>query len=75
VLDLADIELVEFVEKGDDAKGGTLRQFDKRAASSYLTKRFRNYGSRRRSNSIPIKLATWHTRRQRTRIARPTPMG
>lgn len=40
VLDLAEIDLEDFVEKGDSAEGRTLRQFDKRAASAYLTKQF-----------------------------------
>lgn len=40
VLDLAQIDLNDFVEKGGSAEGRTLRQFDKRAASAYLTKQF-----------------------------------
>ena len=40
VLDLAEIDLDDFVEKGDSAEGRTLRQFDKRAASAYLTQQF-----------------------------------
>ena len=40
VLDLAEIDLDDFVEKGDTAEGRTLRQFDKRAASAYLTQQF-----------------------------------
>ena len=40
VLDLADIDLDDFVEKANTAEGRTLRQFDKRAASAYLTKQF-----------------------------------
>ncbi|MCD1642392.1 ATP-dependent nuclease [Aurantimonas coralicida] len=40
VIDLAEIDLQDFVEKGDSAEGRTLRQFDKRAASAYLTKQF-----------------------------------
>lgn len=40
VLDLAEIDLDDFVEKGDSADGRTLRQFDKRAASAYLTQQF-----------------------------------
>ncbi len=40
VLDLAEIDLEDFVEKGGTAEGRTLRQFDKRAASAYLTKQF-----------------------------------
>ena len=40
VLELADLDLDDFVEKGDSAEGRTLRQFDKRAASAYLTQQF-----------------------------------
>ncbi|PUB83983.1 MAG: hypothetical protein DBP02_10130 [gamma proteobacterium symbiont of Ctena orbiculata] len=40
VLDLAEIDLDDFVEKGSSAEGRTLRQFDKRAASVYLTQQF-----------------------------------
>ncbi len=40
VLDLAEIDLEDFVEKGGSAEGRTLRQFDKRAASAYLTQQF-----------------------------------
>lgn len=40
VLDLAEIDLYDFVEKGSSAEGRTLRQFDKRAASAYLTQQF-----------------------------------
>lgn len=40
VLDLAEIDLDDFVEKGSSAEGRTLRQFDKRAASAYLTHQF-----------------------------------
>lgn len=40
VLALAEIDLDDFVEKGDSAEGRTLRQFDKRAASAYLTQQF-----------------------------------
>lgn len=40
VLELAEIDLDDFVEKGDSAEGRTLRQFDKRAASAYLTQQF-----------------------------------
>lgn len=41
VLELAEIDLNDFVEKGDTAEGRTLRQFDKRAASAYLTNQFK----------------------------------
>jgi len=40
VLDLAEIDLDDFVKKGSSAEGRTLRQFDKRAASAYLTQQF-----------------------------------
>lgn len=40
ILDLADIDLDDFVKKGSSAEGRTLRQFDKRAASAYLTQQF-----------------------------------
>lgn len=40
ILDLAEIDLGDFVEKGGTAEGRTLRQFDKRAASAYLTSQF-----------------------------------
>lgn len=40
VLELAEIDLDDFVEKRDSAEGRTLRQFDKRAASAYLTRQF-----------------------------------
>jgi hypothetical protein len=40
VLDLAEIDLDDFVTKGSSAEGRTLRQFDKRAASVYLTQQF-----------------------------------
>ncbi len=40
VLDLAEIDLDDFVEKGSSAEGRTLRQFDKRSASAYLTQQF-----------------------------------
>ena len=40
VLALAEIDLDDFVEKGSSAEGRTLRQFDKRAASAYLTHQF-----------------------------------
>ena len=40
VLDLAEIDLDDIVEKGASAEGRTLRQFDSVAASTYLTKQF-----------------------------------
>ena len=40
VLDLAEIDLEDFVDKGDSSEGRTLRSFDKRQASAYLTQQF-----------------------------------
>lgn len=40
VLDLAEIDIDDFVQKANSAEGRTMRQFDKRAASAYLTKQF-----------------------------------
>ncbi len=40
VLDLADIDIDDFVQKGATAEGRTTRQFDKRAASAFLTQQF-----------------------------------
>ena len=40
VLDLAEIDIDDFVAKGESAEGRTVRQFDKRAASAYLTQQF-----------------------------------
>jgi hypothetical protein len=42
VLDLAKVDIDEFLAKGGTAEGRTVRSFDKRAASSYLSKQFRN---------------------------------
>ncbi|MEO4001176.1 hypothetical protein [Mesorhizobium sp. CAU 1732] len=42
ILDLANIELDDFLQKGDSAEGRTVRSFDKRSASAYLTKQFDN---------------------------------
>ena len=42
VLDLAKIDIDDFVTKGGTAEGRTVRSFDKRAASSYLSKQFRD---------------------------------
>lgn len=41
VLDLAKINIDDFLAKGETAEGRTVRSFDKRAASSYLSKQFR----------------------------------
>lgn len=42
VLDLAKINLDEFIEKGETKEGRTIRSFDKRSASKYLTNQFAN---------------------------------
>ena len=42
VLELARISIDEFVAKGGSAAGRTTRSFDKRAASAYLSERFRD---------------------------------
>lgn len=41
VLDLAKINIADFLQKGESADGRTVRSFDKRAASAYLSKQFR----------------------------------
>lgn len=42
VLDLAKVNIGEFLAKGATPEGRTVRSFDKRAASSYLSKQFRD---------------------------------
>lgn len=42
ILDLANIDLDDFLTKGATAEGRTIRSFDKRSASAYLTKQFAN---------------------------------
>jgi hypothetical protein len=42
ILDLAAIDLDEFLAKGQTADGRTVRSFDKRSASVYLTKQFQD---------------------------------
>lgn len=42
ILDLARINLTDFLSKGDTPAGRTARSFDKRSASAYLTKQFQN---------------------------------
>lgn len=42
VLDLAKIDINDFLSKGDSPEGRTVRSFDKRAASAYLSKQFRD---------------------------------
>lgn len=48
VLDLAQIDIHDFVEKGQSADGRTVRQFDKRAASAYLTQQFQRLWSQKK---------------------------
>lgn len=40
ILDLANIDLDDFIEKGETSAGRTIRSFDKRSASKYLTSQF-----------------------------------
>ncbi len=42
VLDLAKVDIDDLLAKGGTAEGRTVRSFDKRAASSYLSKQFRD---------------------------------
>lgn len=42
ILDLANIDLTDFLAKGQSSQGRTVRSFDKRSASKYLTKQFSN---------------------------------
>jgi hypothetical protein len=42
ILDLANIDIADFVAKGNSPDGRTIRSFDKRAASAYLSKQFRD---------------------------------
>ncbi len=42
VLDLAKVNIDDFLAKGETPEGRTVRSFDKRAASSYLSKQFRD---------------------------------
>lgn len=42
ILDLANIDLDEFLSKGQTSEGRTIRSFDKRSASAFLTKQFAN---------------------------------
>lgn len=41
ILDLAQVDLDDLLEKGDTAEGRTIRSYDKRSASRYLTNQFR----------------------------------
>lgn len=42
ILDLANIDLSDFIKKGQSSEGRTVRSFDKRSASKYLTNQFAN---------------------------------
>lgn len=42
ILDLANIDLDDFLKKGQSSEGRTVRSFDKRSASKYLTQQFAN---------------------------------
>lgn len=48
VLDLADIDLDDIVQKGGSAEGRTLRQFDSVAASAFLTQQFQKLWKQKR---------------------------
>ncbi|RCV86943.1 hypothetical protein DU505_19135 [Billgrantia montanilacus] len=50
VLDLAKIDIDDFLAKGGTAEGRTVRSFDKRAASSYLSKQFRDLWTQKKVN-------------------------
>ena len=50
ILDLAKVDIDEFLSKGGTPEGRTVRSFDKRAASSYLSKQFRDLWTQKRVN-------------------------
>lgn len=50
ILDLAKIDIDEFLAKGGTPEGRTVRSFDKRAASSYLSKQFRDLWTQKKVN-------------------------
>ncbi|WP_210161406.1 AAA family ATPase [Bradyrhizobium sp. STM 3843] len=50
VLDLAKVNIDEFLAKGGTPEGRTIRSFDKRAASSYLSKQFRELWTQKKVN-------------------------
>jgi hypothetical protein len=50
VLDLAKVDVDEFLAKGCTAEGRTVRSFDKRVASSYLSKQFRELWTQKKVN-------------------------
>lgn len=50
VLDLANVNIDDFLAKGGTPEGRTIRSFDKRAASSYLSKQFRELWTQKKVN-------------------------
>ncbi|QQN63004.1 AAA family ATPase [Bradyrhizobium diazoefficiens] len=50
VLDLAQVNIDDFLAKGGTPEGRTTRSFDKRAASSYLSKQFRELWTQKKVN-------------------------
>lgn len=48
ILELADIDLDEMLKKGQSSDGRTIRSFDKRAASAYLTDQFQKLWTQKR---------------------------
>ncbi len=48
ILDLAQINISDFLEKGNTPEGRTVRTFDKKAASAYLSKQFRDLWKQKR---------------------------
>ncbi|MCK9502367.1 MAG: AAA family ATPase [Desulfobulbaceae bacterium] len=50
VLDLAKVDIGDFLAKGGTPEGRTVRSFDKRAASSYLSKQFRDLWTQKKVN-------------------------
>src|SRR5690606_4364702 len=50
ILDLANIDLNDFIKKGQSAEGRTVRSFDKRSASKYLTRQFANLWQQKEVN-------------------------
>lgn len=50
ILDLANIDLNDFLQKGQSADGRTVRSFDKRSASKYLTRQFANLWEQKEIN-------------------------
>jgi hypothetical protein len=50
ILDLAKVDIDEFLSRGGTPEGRTIRSFDKRAASSYLSKQFRDLWTQKKVN-------------------------